>query len=274
MDMQMKKAVKETRPRNPAATRADLLEAARILFSHHGYEMVGLRQIAAEVDVNQALVNRYFGSKLGLFTEALEGIFPPDRWFEGDRKTIGWRVAAWIASLQRSPQEGVDALPLLIKSCSHPEANDALRKAFDTQAIEPLAAWLGGARAVERAGVLTGLMTGVNLLGQVVQSSAFAGSDPEAIIASLGPAMQCVIDDVAQENPAGKTLHDPARRDDSFRPLTRFGTEQHEADAIDAGAKTVALIRQYETRIAALERLVGKQALELDFLKAALRSAP
>jgi transposase len=34
------------------------------------------------------------------------------------------------------------------------------------------------------------------------------------------------------------------------------------------------MVQEYEARIAALERLVGKQALELEFLKGALRSAP
>jgi hypothetical protein len=34
------------------------------------------------------------------------------------------------------------------------------------------------------------------------------------------------------------------------------------------------LLQEYEARIAALERLVGKQALELEFLKGALKSAP
>ncbi|MER9586696.1 hypothetical protein [Mesorhizobium sp. M0276] len=37
---------------------------------------------------------------------------------------------------------------------------------------------------------------------------------------------------------------------------------------------SAALITEYEARIAALERLVGKQALELEFLKGALKSAP
>ena len=37
-------------------------------------------------------------------------------------------------------------------------------------------------------------------------------------------------------------------------------------------AKAADLIQAYEARIAALERLVGKQALELEFLKGALRS--
>jgi transposase len=34
------------------------------------------------------------------------------------------------------------------------------------------------------------------------------------------------------------------------------------------------LVHEYEIRIAALERLVGKQALELEFLKGALKNAP
>jgi transposase len=34
------------------------------------------------------------------------------------------------------------------------------------------------------------------------------------------------------------------------------------------------MIQEYEARIAALERLVGKQALELEFQKGALRNAP
>jgi AcrR family transcriptional regulator len=274
MDKQMKKAVKETRPRNPAATRADLLKAARILFSHHGYEMVGLRQIAAEVDVNQALVNRYFGSKLGLFTEALKGIFPPDRWFEGDRKTIGWRIAAWIISVYWPPEEDVDPLTLLIKSCGHPEANDVLRKAFDTQAIEPLAAWLGGPRAVERAGVLAGLMTGVILLRRVICSSAFVDSDPEAIITTVGAAMQCVVDDGPDAYLNGEILPGPDKQGDISGPLTDGSVEEYQTAAFDEGGKTAELIRQYEARIAALERLAGKQALEIDFLKGALRSAP
>ena len=34
------------------------------------------------------------------------------------------------------------------------------------------------------------------------------------------------------------------------------------------------LLGEYETRIAALERLVGRQALEIEFLKGALKHAP
>jgi AcrR family transcriptional regulator len=267
MDEHMEEAVKAKRPRNPEATRADLLKAARKLFSRHGYEMVGLRQISAETHVNQALVSRYFGSKLGLFAEAIEGLFSPARWFEGDRKSAGWRMAAWIASVHWPPEEDVDPLTLLIKSCGHPEANDDLRNAFDAQAIKPLAAWLGGPRADERAGVLAGLVIGAILLRQVVNSSAFAGADPEAISASLGAAMQCVVDDVAEEYRGGEARRGLAKRQDVSPHLPRGRVEKYEAGAFNDDDETADLIQQYETRIAALERLAGKQALDLEHLQ-------
>lgn len=53
-------------------TRDAILESARHAFLAHGYDHVGVRDIGAEAGVNCALVNRYFGSKLGLFREVLK----------------------------------------------------------------------------------------------------------------------------------------------------------------------------------------------------------
>ena len=47
--------------------------------------------------------------------------------------------------------------------------------------------------------------------------------------------------------------------------------EKYEAGAFDEDAEAASTIQECEARIAALERLVGKQALELEFLKGALR---
>src|SRR5438874_11891209 len=58
---------KVIRSRNAAETRAALLAAARVRFARDGYEATNLRDIAADVGVNVALIPRYFGSKEGLF---------------------------------------------------------------------------------------------------------------------------------------------------------------------------------------------------------------
>jgi transposase len=79
---------------------------------------------------------------------------------------------------------------------------------------------------------------------------------------------------VAQEFIAGETLHGLAQRHDVSRNLIRIWVRKYEEGAFDDQAQAADLIQEYEARIAALERLVGKQALELEFLKGVLRSAP
>ena len=79
---------------------------------------------------------------------------------------------------------------------------------------------------------------------------------------------------VAQEYVAGETLHALAKRHDVSRNLIRIWVARYEAGAFDDDAQAADLIQEYEARIAALERLVGRQALEIEFLKGALRSAP
>ncbi len=76
---------------------------------------------------------------------------------------------------------------------------------------------------------------------------------------------------IVQEYLAGETLHGLARRHDLSRTLIRIWVDKYEAGAFDEDAEAANMVQEYEARIAALERLVGKQALELEFLKGAQR---
>ena len=79
---------------------------------------------------------------------------------------------------------------------------------------------------------------------------------------------------VAQEFIAGETLHGLAKRYDVSRTLIRVWVKKLEAGALDEDAQAADLLQEYEAKIAALERMVGRQALEIEFLMGALRSAP
>jgi transposase-like protein len=79
---------------------------------------------------------------------------------------------------------------------------------------------------------------------------------------------------VAQEFLAGETLHGLSKRHDISRNLIRVWVAKFEASAFDEDVQTADLLQEYEAKIAALERLVGRQALEIEFLKGALKSAP
>ncbi len=79
---------------------------------------------------------------------------------------------------------------------------------------------------------------------------------------------------VVAEYHAGETLHALSRRHDLSRNLIRIWVEKAEAGALDEDGAAAELLTAYEARIAALERLVGRQALEIEFLKGGMRSGP
>ena len=79
---------------------------------------------------------------------------------------------------------------------------------------------------------------------------------------------------VAEEFLAGETLHGLAQRHDLSRQLIRIWVGKFEAGALDDDAQAADLLQEYEAKIAALERMVGRQALEIELLKGALKHAP
>ena len=79
---------------------------------------------------------------------------------------------------------------------------------------------------------------------------------------------------IAQDFIAGETLHALASRHDISRNLIRIWVRKFEAGAFDDDVQAADLLQDYEAKIAALERMVGRQALEIEFLKGALKNAP
>ena len=79
---------------------------------------------------------------------------------------------------------------------------------------------------------------------------------------------------VVQEYLSGEALAQLARRHDLSRNLIRLWVDKFEAGAFADEVIAADTVEAYEARIASLERLVGKQALEIEFLKGALKHAP
>jgi len=77
---------------------------------------------------------------------------------------------------------------------------------------------------------------------------------------------------VALEYIAGETLHALAKRHDLSRNLIRIWVAKYESGVFEEDVRAADLLQEYEAKIAALERMVGRQALEIEFLKGASRS--
>src|SRR5207253_6948377 len=70
---------------------------------------------------------------------------------------------------------------------------------------------------------------------------------------------------VAQEFITGESLYALSKRHDISRQLIRVWVQKYEAGALDEDAQAADLLQEYEAKIAALERMVGRQALEIEF---------
>ena len=69
---------------------------------------------------------------------------------------------------------------------------------------------------------------------------------------------------VAEEFIAGETLHALSKRHDISRQLIRIWVGKFEAGALDDDVQAADLLQEYEAKIAALERMVRRQALEIE----------
>lgn len=179
------------RPRNAAATRAAILGAARVAFTHAGYADAGVREIAAAAGVNAALVIRYFGSKEGLFAASVAEGFEIGDLLAGDRATFGERLAWYL--FRKEPGGGFDPL-LMLRSASNAQAAPLLCTALDTQFVRPLAAWLGGDDAAARAGLIAAYLTGLSVLRGVLRAEALVTVEGETFVALVAPVLQAYVD--------------------------------------------------------------------------------
>jgi AcrR family transcriptional regulator len=179
------------RARNAAATKQAILDAARHCFAHDTYEQVGVREIAGRAGVDPALVNRYFGSKEGLFSAAVGSKFDLTALFEGDRSTLGERLTRYVLK-KKSPDADYDPLIALLRSSSSDVCGGMLRDALMHGFVHPLAARLEGPDALQRAELI-----GSTLLGLLVYRTVIgrdAAEDSEGLTRSVATTIQSLID--------------------------------------------------------------------------------
>ncbi|MET0863424.1 MAG: TetR/AcrR family transcriptional regulator [Nakamurella sp.] len=187
------------RRRDAMATRQALLEAARSRFIRLGFDGTTLRDVAADVGVNLALIKRYFASKEGLFKAALESTprfpggldeFPANRVALAEALSRQLSADAWpdfdahpvLMLLRASGDVRVDALrrqALLDYSRRVLEAGGATGREVDPEEDQLL-----------RAQLLVALGVGVAVLRSAV------GLDPlnAATAGQLSEPLQDVID--------------------------------------------------------------------------------
>lgn len=183
------------RPRNAAGTRTRILEAARELFSHHGYDDVGMRDIGRAAGVDAALVSRYFGSKEELFAEVLRSCGDARDWFEGDRAGFGRELAYELVYAPPEMDEcKLEGILIMLRSTGSAKAAEIIRKSAHERFYSPFIKWLGGRDAEVRSRMVLGVLMGMALSRDMGGGYGLSEEDTAKLCERLAVLFQTCID--------------------------------------------------------------------------------
>lgn len=175
-------------------TRAALLTAARAVFSESGYDGATVRSIAGRAGVDPAMVNHWFGSKEGLFGEAVLDLpFKPqdilDRLLGEEPEHLGERIVRTFLAVWDS--SGGGAFSALVRSVTaHEQASHVLRDFFVKQLFSRLVEKLGIGDVELRATLVASQMIGMGMVRYVAGFEPLASADPETLVSAVAPNIQ------------------------------------------------------------------------------------
>ena len=186
------------RRRNAATTRQAILDSARLAFTRYGYDGVGVREIAKNAGVTAMLVNRYFGSKEKLFAQVVEetlsgsGVLRHElARTDVEPQALCRNIAAALVA-KSSPGLTPDGILVLLRSAANKQAAGILRD--DAQRyLEPLIALLSGSNPGLRAAMVLSLISGFQLMRQVIGLPALAEARPQELEERLQALFACLL---------------------------------------------------------------------------------
>jgi len=193
------------RPRNAANTRQAILHSARSAFARAGYDGAGVREIANGAGVTAMLVNRYFGSKEGLFAEVVAEIMASPTILTKDTlaSLSGNDIAAALVGITETDGAPLDGFKIMLRSASSERAAEIGREQIEKHYQRMLADALDGDFAPQRAALMLALVAGFQAMRQMIGLSALADAEPALLIKILGPVFQQLIEPVKRSGSQG-----------------------------------------------------------------------
>ncbi|MDG1431779.1 MAG: TetR family transcriptional regulator [Paracoccaceae bacterium] len=171
------------RKRNADATRAAIIEAAEFVFTDRGFDQAGTREIAERAGVNVALINRYFGSKEGLFNES---VIPALSVSQAQLSETSDLAEVLTNMLMNKPDVvRFDPIIAMLRSASSETVGPLLQKTLDQQIIQPITGHLDGVDGRERASIALAIFYGYDVLVRMMRLKPYTDPNRQALEARL-----------------------------------------------------------------------------------------
>lgn len=185
------------RRRDAAATRAAILASARRAFATSGYDGAGVREIAAGAGVTAMLVNRYFGSKQQLFAEVTEQTMTQGSLIASgimDAPNPGHALASALVKMTRADAVPLDGFLISFHSASSPDAARIGREKVEEHHWQTVTRALRGELTGERAALLLSVISGFQVMRQMMGLSALANAKESELTDLLARVFDCLIE--------------------------------------------------------------------------------
>lgn len=189
-------ATRKPRQRDAEATREAILASARRAFALSGYDGAGVRDIAAGAGVTAMMVNRYFGSKEQLFAEVVEDTMTQGSLIAGgimDQPEPGKALARALVKMTRADATPMDGFLITFHSASSPLAAEIGRDKIAAHHLETVAASLQGTQRAERAALILAMISGFQVMRQMIALPALADADEDELAELLGTVFERLI---------------------------------------------------------------------------------
>jgi AcrR family transcriptional regulator len=177
-----------------SGTREAIAAAAQRQFSELGYDRATIRGIAADADVDPALVSHFFGSKEKLFASVTALPFELDEAMpqivEGARSGLGRRLAEFLLGVLEDPESRRAITSIVRAAVSEPDAARAARELVTARVLVPIAKRIEADQPELRASLINSQMVGLIMARYIVALEPLASLPAEEVVRAIAPNLQ------------------------------------------------------------------------------------
>lgn len=172
------------------SSRDAIRAAAERLFTERGYAATTVRDIAAEAEVDPALVIRHFTGKESLFLQTMQLALEPAALLEGPLEHLG---EAFIRFLLESGEQTRGVYLALLRASDTEGVSTRLRDVHVTAFVTPLRARLEGPDAELRAAMCASIVGGLFYSLWVVGDETLLAAPTDVLARRYGALLQRLI---------------------------------------------------------------------------------
>lgn len=175
-----------------ATTKRDaILMAASELFLADGYTGASLRDIGRVANADASLVIHYFGSKEGLFLEAMRVTAGEQPLLDGPLDSLG---EAFIRFVLDTPERSRASFLAVVRAGHTSRVGARIREQHERDFVAPLVARLHGPDVDLRARLAAALVGGLLYALWVVGDEHLLAADHESVVRRYGALLQQLVD--------------------------------------------------------------------------------